>query len=35
MRAYKGLDLEELSGGAEDWRGPEDEQGDLFNLPSK
>lgn len=31
----KGLDLEELSGGAEGWRGVEDELGELFNRPLK
>lgn len=31
----KGLDLEELSAGAEGWRGVEDELGELFNRPLK
>lgn len=31
----RGLDREELSGGAEGWRGPEDELGELFNRPLK
>lgn len=31
----KQLDLVELLGGAEDWRGAEDKQGELFNRPLK
>ena len=31
----KGLDLEELSGGAEGWRGAENKLGELFNRPLK
>ena len=35
VRVGKELDLEELSGGAEGWRGPEDGLRELFNRPLK